>query len=203
LGFFLFDYCLQFDSLTHLLVFLCFVPSDEIIRFRQIKPQMGERLDAEWIPDETPIFKKLGGTAGLELEKPEEQESQEEQKDDIEKEEEDNKTAKLQVVKSEEEREGADQEKADDDSDQAAGKQEAAEQDRDMMDGDDVDVDSPQEEDPAESNKSSQVSSMLAKILNLGSQSAGQVVLKVGEGSKLFSILSAHCRCFGCIILHV
>lgn len=145
---------------------------DEIISFRQIKPQMGERLDAEWIPDETPIFKKLAGTTGLELEnKQMEQESssQEEQKDDIEKEEET--TLEVEQEKSEEKREDADQEMADDDSDEAAGKQEAAEQDRDMMDGD-----SPEdEEDPAESGaKSSQVSSMFKKILNLGSQS-GQV----------------------------
>jgi hypothetical protein len=140
---------------------------------------MGERLDAEWIPDETPIFKKLGGTAG------QESLSLDEQKDDMEKEE---TTLKLEQEKSEEEREGADQEKADDDSHEAAGKQEAAEQDRDMMNGDDID--SPEdEEDPAESSiKSPQVTSMFSKILNLGSQS-GQVVLKVGQGGKLFSMI--------------
>ena len=168
-----------------------FVSSDEIISFRQIKPQMGERLDAEWIPDETPIFKKLAGTTGLELEnKQMEQESssQEEQKDDIEKEEET--TLEVEQEKSEEKREDADQEMADDDSDEAAGKQEAAEQDRDMMDGD-----SPEdEEDPAESGaKSSQVSSMFKKILNLGSQS--------GQVGKLFSTNYRLRRCFG-FILH-
>jgi hypothetical protein len=170
-------------------LFHCFVfLSDEIIRYRQLKPQMGERLDAEWIPDETPIFKKLGGTAGgLELEKPEDKESQEEQKNDIEDEESTSSTPKeLETEKSEEEREGADQEKADDDSTEAAGKQEAAEQDRDMMNGDDDS--SPQEENPAEGY--SAASSMLAKILNLGAPSMpsrGQVVLNEGATQPVSS----------------
>ena len=79
-------------------------------------------------------------------------------------------------------------EKSDDDSNEAVGKEEASELDRDMMDDEDNENESKEQggasgDSQAVANNS-KVSSMFQKILSLGTNQSGQIVVKVGDANS-------------------